>query len=160
EGALSWGIFGTGDKNKTTVLNIPQFILNKTVFDDIVATTTNSDSKIGNKIFKYGKTTMDYKRKRFYFEPYKNVSRAKLSQRPWSLVPVFKDEKLVVGIIWDKQLENQVNLGDEIINIDGIDYSSIPFCDLIKSDFKTEKDDITTIILKDIHTGKIKEIKI
>lgn len=160
EGSIALGFFGTEEKKQITLVNIPQFLINKFEINNLVATTTSSfNSRIGNQLLKYGKSTLDYKKKRFYFEPYENIETDKLSQKPWAINPTYHNGKLVVGIIWDKSLESLINLGDEILIFDGIDYSGLSLCDIITSEREIKKNSVI-IELRDVKTGMIKKVEI
>lgn len=127
-------------------------------FKNVITETTHSaNSRIGSAILNYGTVTLDYINKRFYFCPTLNTT-----QRTWGIAPIFKDNRFVVGVIWDKSLSDKVNLGDEILQIDDIDYQSANFCDFVNGSVKTLSDDKNevTIVLKDVHTGKQKHVKI
>jgi C-terminal processing protease CtpA/Prc len=82
-------------------------------------------------------------------------------QLSWGIAPVFRDNKFVVGVIWDKSLSDKVNPGDEILKVGDIDYRSANFCDFINASIRrlTDKNE-TIIVLKDIHTGEQKSVKI
>ncbi len=161
KGSFLWGIHGSESANKHYVLNITGFQLYKSIFKNIaVSTVADNYSRIGYKIFEYGKATIDYKNKLFYFEPFKKTALHLLSKRPWQIAPTMKNGKLVVGIIWDKSLKKQINVGDEILGINSIDYQSLGFCELLLTNKTTATGNQLTIKLKDIKTGKIKIIKI
>jgi C-terminal processing protease CtpA/Prc len=123
-----------------------------------VATTHTKVSRIGTRFLQYGKTTLDYKKKRFYFEPFDNIDTNKPAENRWAIYPTFKNDKMVVGIIWDKELESQINLGDEILSINGIDIQSMNFCE--KYMLKIPDSDKRILELRDINTGEIKKVEI
>jgi len=160
EGAFGVGMHGVADRQQHLLLNIPKFIVNKTTFNDVVVSTTyRTDSRIGAKLLQYGKATLDYKKKRFYFEPFHDISTNEVSEKPWQFQPVWENGKMVVGIIWDKALESQINLGDEILSVNGIDYQSMDFCEILKLDDMSSGKEMT-VELRDIITGEIKKIEI
>ena len=70
----------------------------------------------------------------------------------------FQNNKMVVGLIWDKSLKSEINFGDEILNVNGIDTQSIDVCKFLM----LEIPDIDNWILelRDINTEKIKKIEI
>ncbi|MFA6059591.1 MAG: retropepsin-like aspartic protease [Taibaiella sp.] len=160
EGSFTWGVHGFADKQKAYAVNIPELIINNTKFNNVsVTTTSNDESRVGSKLLQYGKTTLDYKNKRFYFEPYENIKPDEPSERVWAIGSTVLNGKKVVGIIWDKSLEGDVNLGDEILKFNDVDFSAMDFCNLIISEnsiSNTQAD----IELKDIKTGQIKRVKI
>ena len=162
EGSFSSGIHGLYPKQNHLLLNIPSFVVNTMTFNDlIIPTTHDSNSRIGAKLFQYGKTTLDYKKKRFYFSPFDNVNTHNLSERPWAISLTIENDKRVVGIIWEKTLESQINLGDEALSINGIDIQSMNYCDL----YLLEIDNLASggkylLDIRDIITGEIKQIAI
>jgi hypothetical protein len=161
EGSLGFGIHGTHANQKHLLLIISKFNVNNIIFKDIIATTQHgSDSRIGAKLLEYGKVTLDYKKKRFYFEPYNNINTDELSKAPWAIEFTMQNDKKVVGIIWDKTLESKINLGDEILSINGVDLQSMDRCELFQLKVVPENDKIIILKLKDINTGEIKEVEI
>src|SRR5690606_12978732 len=158
KGSFTWGVHGMAADDQQFVLQIPQLKLNNNPFDTIYVTTKGGiESLMGAEVLKYGKTTLDYSKKRFYFEPYTDVSKDELSEKIWAIAPTLQNNKMVVGVIWDKTLEGQVKLGDEILNFNGINYQSLDFCDIVTSDNKFTNN-TAEIELKDVKTGAIKKI--
>ncbi len=117
-------------------------------------------SRLGAKLFDYGKVTLDYKKGRFYFKPYKNAIKDKLSQKPLAMEPTIENNEVVVGLIWDKNLKSKINVGDEILKIGDIDFQSMSFCEMVLQPKKYKSENYIDVKLKDVKTGKIKEIKI
>jgi len=74
--------------------------------------------------------------------------------------PTFFDKKLVVGIVWDEELKNTIEFGDQILEVNGRNLAQLDFCELvlgtsifkketqIKIKFKNSKDSIFTLDLK------------
>jgi predicted aspartyl protease len=158
EGAVGLGAYGFYKKQKNLLLRIPEFAVNGFIFNDVITTkTSGNDSGIGNVFLQYGKTTLDYKKKRFYFEPYDNIKTDEHSEMPRAFGTTVQHNKMVVGIIWDKKLESQINVGDEVLSINGIDLQSMDFCELFK--LEIPGGDELIFELRDINTGKIKKIE-
>jgi C-terminal processing protease CtpA/Prc len=63
-----------------------------------------------------------------------------------------------VGIIWEKTLESQINLEDEILSINGMDIQSMNFCELFL--LKFPESDKCILELTDINTGATKTVEI
>ena len=146
-------------KQKYLLLNIPELIMHNITFNDVTVTTTYAhSSRIGVKLIQYGKTTLDYKKRRFYFEPFDNINTNQPTENQWAIYPTFQNDKWVVGIIWDKQLESQVNLGDEVLSINGIDTQSMSFCEFFMLEIPSG--DKRVLELRDIHTGEIKKVEV
>lgn len=159
EGSFEIGAHGAYKKQKHILLSIPQLGISGTIFNDVIVTTTNANySRIGIKLLQYGKITLDYKNKRFYFEPFDSINTSKPVAAPLTSALNFQNGKLVVGIIWDKALESQINLGDEILSINGIDIQSMNLCELYMLTIPPSDKNIWE--LRDIHTEAIKKIEI
>ncbi|MDR2011404.1 MAG: retroviral-like aspartic protease family protein [Bacteroidales bacterium] len=160
EGSFSFGIHGLHKKQKHLLINIPNIIISGATFCDLTVTTTHANySRIGAKLLKHGKTTLDYKKKRFYFEPFGNTNTIELSEKTWAISSSLQDNKMIVGIIWDKELESKINLGDEILSINGIDIQSMSFCELIIFEIASD-DDKRILELRDIYTREIKKVEV
>jgi hypothetical protein len=110
-------------------------------------------------LLQYGKVTLDYKKKRFYFEPFDNINTDELSERPRAILPTLQNEKLVVGIIWDKTLESKINLGDEVLSINGFDIQAMDTCEYLTRDYTSSNEELI-LELRDINTGEIKKVEI
>lgn len=163
KGSFDWGINGFAEDQQQFALSIPEFVVNDFRFNNVFVLTTNAgESRIGAGLLEYGKTTLDYQQRRFYFEPYENIDTGKLSEREWAIQPALKDDKLVVGIIWDKTLEGKVNLGDEVLKFGDNDYRSMSFCKLMLGESKGTgiNGNKTVVELKDVKTGMIKTVEI
>ena len=164
EGFFSGGIHGMDIKQQHLLLNIPKLVIYKMIFNDVVIATTNSsNSRIGSQLLKYGLVTLDYNKKRFYYKPFDNIDTSELSQKPMAILPTLQNDKLVVGIIWDKTLESQINLGDEVLSINGINIQTMSVCELFNFDNTSSNDEkVEELILelKDIKTGETKKVGI
>ena len=165
EGSFKWSAHGIDERQKYLLLNISELNLNNTIFNDVVVTTTNGRSRVGSKLLQYGKVTLDYKNKRFYFKPFENINTNELSESPWAILPTWQNGKLVVGLIWDKALEHQINLGDEILSVNGIDVRLMDICEYFNSSANsfsnnTSSNNVLILELKDITTGEVKNVEI
>jgi predicted aspartyl protease len=159
EGSFAAGAHGLYKKQKHLLLNIPKFEVSGTKFTDMIVTTTHDNSsRIGAKLLQYGKTTLDYKKKRFYFEPFDNINTSKPVENYWAINPTFQNDKIVVGIIWNKLLESQINLGDEILSINGINVQPMDLCEFFM--LKIPDSDKRIYEFRDINTGEIKTVEI
>ena len=45
--------------------------------------------------------------------------------------PTFFDKKLVVGIVWDEELKNTIEFGDQILEVNGRNLTQLDFCELV-----------------------------
>lgn len=159
KGSFSAGLHGTAEKMTNYVVNIPILEVNSLNLKNVTTKTTYTTSRFGSEILKYGKVTLDYKNKKFYIEPFGNSSEINLDKGIWVIDPIIENEKAVVGIVWDKTLEDKVNVGDEILKFDNTDYQNMDFCEIVKSNNKVDKK-TALLVLKDVKTGEIKNVEI
>ena len=133
-GGSSIGLFGAGAKEEHARLLLPALKLAGHPFRNVVLETTNDDnSRIGATILKHGLLTLDYKKKRFYFEPFKEETLMDDRARGVSLTSDGKH--LLIGLVWEEELKDKLSYGDVILQIEGEDYE---VCDIIarREEFK------------------------
>lgn len=124
------GLYGMANSEETSLLRIPFITLNAVRIDNIISeTSNNNNSRIGSAFLEHGVLTLDYKMKKSYFK--KSAENAEFKNRQFQINPTYIDNKLCVGKIWMKELEQVVSIGDEIISIDGIRVDSLTLCDAI-----------------------------
>ena len=158
EGILSLGIHGIHPKQKHLLLHIPEVVISNLTFKDVIITTANnSNSRIGAKLLEYGKVTLDFKKKRLYFNLFDNINTETVSENLYTFGITIQNDKPVVGIIWDKTLESEINFGDEVLSINGIDIQSWNLCQLLSFEFQPANDD-HYVELRNINTGEIKKV--
>lgn len=156
-GATTYGLHGAAEANEIVSLEIPQLMISKATFSNVSFMTTRGRSKIGANILNYGKAIIDYKNRKFYFEPFSEVVDLKAKQP--GLSPVPNGDKLVVGVIWDAELRNKINLGDEILKVGDVDFQSKGLCELLNFNSKMVPDTVV-FELKDVNTGEVKKIEV
>jgi len=160
EGSYSMGLHGTADTSQNYIVNIPELEVNNLKLHNVTAKTTYANtSRFGSEILNYGKVTLDYKNKKFYIEPLGNLYEVEVEKRIWAVDPIVENEKLVVGIIWDKTVKDKINLGDQILKFDDIDFQNLDFCEIFRSSNKVNKKS-AVLHLKDVKTGKLKTVEI
>lgn len=158
-GAYTLGIHGVEDQKEHYMLLIPELNFAGVSLKNIKTTTTSdTKSRIGSQILTYGDIVIDYPGRQLYFNPYTDGA-IDLSEKNWPVQPVLKDDKFVVGIVWDSAFNDRVNEGDEIIKFGEIDYSIIQPCEAFKMDIKPTPD-TAIMVLKDIKTGEIKKVEL
>lgn len=128
------GLFGMAKEELHHRLLLPELDLNGFKFNNIlVETTQGNNSSIGSKILDLGLITIDYKNKKFYFDPFKS---AKLSSEHLYKFPIsyFPENKgLYIGSVWSTELSEKISIGDQILAVDGVSFASIDLCDFINS---------------------------
>lgn len=127
-GAL--GLFEKLGPTPHWMVEIPKVKLSETLFTHAqVITTDDENSRIGLKAFEYGKVTLDFNKKKWYYEA---GSSADLTTKPKQLSPTFIDEKLVVGIVWEESLQSKLQFGNKIVKINHQSIESLSVCELLK----------------------------
>ena len=146
-GSMGSGLFGVEEKSKYYRLTIQEIELINSIFNNISVETTNSkNSRIGTELLEYGNVTIDFKNKRFYYDPCQTI--IDLEKKSFGFSPAIIDNKLAVGIVWTAELKKELSYGDPIIEINGIDYTEVDVCDLItnKSRFQ-DSENLEMVIL-------------
>ncbi len=158
-GSNSFGFNGKSKDENNFMINIPILTINNLELKNVKSKTTYAESsRIGSEILNLGILTLDYKNKKINLEPFDEKIET-INDNSWQIDAAINKEKLVVGIIWDNDLKNKINLGDEIISIDSLLIEGMDICQLLKTNFKIKKNKIV-LVLKDINTGVIKSIEI
>lgn len=137
DGASSLSLFGEVPISNHTRVHLPKLIINGFQINNVITHTSNGDhSKMGAELLNHGVMTLDYKNKRFYFNSYEESLDL---EGDFGFTQTLKDNKLVVGYVWDKDLKAKINYGDEILEVNGKAIVSDDFCDYITktSRFKT-----------------------
>jgi hypothetical protein len=126
---------------------VPELIINSQSFKNVITITGDDDnSRLGSDIIKYGNITIDFKKRMFYFDAFKMITD--LNEKLLGFTPTIQNNKLVVGIVWDEKLKNKLNFGDEILEINGVDFSNVDLCDLITEESIFKKSDSLNISIK------------
>lgn len=160
-GTFSTGIHGNADVAENYKFLLPELTINNVGFKNVITNTTyDTNSRIGATLLKYGVVTVDYKNKKFYFEPFEEKKSFDLSTKEWPFDAIFIDGKLAIGILWDSSLEKDIKLGDLILQIDEINYENMTMCDLINSSLSKIDRDKAIFALKNASTGEIKRLEI
>lgn len=159
-GTFSAGMHGFAVHQEHVLVHIPFLKIGELTFTNITARSTHSGiSRIGSTMLKYGKVTVDYINNRFYFEAYTTKKTIDLNEKIWPIDPSYENDKLIVGTIWDKSLESQLNLGDEIITFDDFDYRGMNICQIMNHDRSSTKDEVTIRAI-DKYSGIVKTVLI
>ncbi|WP_447637297.1 retropepsin-like aspartic protease [Flavobacterium microcysteis] len=159
KGAFSLGIHGIESQKEHFMLSMPELNFAGVTFKNITATTTSDTrSRIGSKILSYGDVIVDYPGRQLYYNPYQDGA-IDLTEKNWPVQSVIKDDKFVVGIVWDAALNDRINEGDEILKFGEFDFSDMPPCESFKLNRKPQTD-TAVMVLKDIKTGEIKNVEL
>lgn len=158
-GAYSLGIHGVENQTEHYMLLLPELNFAGITLKNVTTTTTSGTrSRIGSQILSHGDVIIDYPGRQLYFNPHTD-GVIDLTEKNWPVQPVIKEDKFVVGIVWDSAFNDKVNEGDEIISFGEIDYSKINACETLTLNIKPQED-TAVMVLKDIKTGEIKEVEL
>lgn len=157
-GASGLGLFGDV-KNKTHFrLFLPQLSINNFNLKNLTINTVNGNhSRIGSELLKFGKITINYINKRFYFKP-KN-EEINVAKPIFGFSKTLKNDKLIVGFVWDKTLKNKLEYGDEILEINGILITTEKICELITKKWVLDKSNTVKLKIRS-KKGDILELEI
>lgn len=157
DGASSLSLFGEVPINNQTRVHLPKLVINDFEIKDIITHTTKGDkSKVGAQLLNYGIMTIDYKNKRFYF----NSDMDSLdSEGDFGFTQTIKNNTLVIGYVWDKNLKDKISYGDEILAINGVEVNKTSICDYIVKASVLKTLDSTTMKVKN-KKGEILNLRI
>lgn len=96
--------------------------------DVVVETGAAPMSLIGTKMLQYGKVTIDYPRRRLYFEPYEK--EVIMPQPLNDFAFTIKEGKMVLSTVWSTTKDGITN-GDVVTHINGKKVPEFDFCDCI-----------------------------
>lgn len=160
-GTFSAGLHGNADVAENYKFMLPDLTINNIEFKNIITETTyDTNSRVGAGLLKYGIVTVDYKRKKFYFDPFENKDSFDLSTKEWPFNAVMIDGKLAIGIVWDPAFEGRLKHGDWILQIDNTNFETMSECELMLISMPTIATDKATMTVKDGVTGEIRQIEI
>ena len=158
QGYKGVGLFGVSEPTTHYRVQLPSIDFLDTEFANVISVSTAAlKSRIGADLLRYGKATLNFKQKRFYFEAFD--SKVDLQEEVWSFSPTVKNGQVVVGIVWDESLSTSLKSGDSIIKINELDTGSMDICDLLVKASPLQDHDELNIIIKD-DSEIAKEIKL
>lgn len=101
KGATSSGVYGLEEEAQKYLLALPDFKINKTSFPNIIVNTeADSRSRIGSGLLPYGRVTLDYIHKRFYFKPYAETDSVyAIPNLGFALKS--ENDSVKVGLVWE-----------------------------------------------------------
>lgn len=158
-GSNTFGVHGNAVDALHYKLFVPLMLINNASLTNVLLTTNSGDSSvIGAKILKYGDVTLDYKNTSFNFEHFIDENE-NIYEKTFPIDPIYKNNHLIVGFVWDELLKEKISEGDRILFIDDVDYRHVEPCDLISNPSGlSNKDKITLTFQKT--DGSIHKIEI
>lgn len=155
-GSASIGVYGNADSS----LNLRGFIPNASIsgypiLDMQVESTTGNGSRVGMKLLGKGNVIVDYSKRKFYFEPFKDSIR--FNGLYWPINFTIVEGRLCVGIVWEPSLKGKLNIGDEVLEINGVALAKLTECELFRGFSSFLKDEKATVKIK--REGQIVEVE-
>jgi len=158
QGYKGVGLFGVSEASSHFRVLLPSIDFLGLVFENVISiSTAASKSRLGADLFKYGKATLHFKKKKFYFEGFEKF--VDLQEKVWPFSPTVKNGEVVVGIVWDDELSAGLKFGDRIIGINDLDTLSMDICELLVKTSPLKDHDKLKIIVKDA-SKKVREIEL
>lgn len=157
-GASSRSLLGLQKPDSLFRLKLFSLNVNGSVFTNVVTETSKSNnSRLGTKLLDYGPITLDFLHHQFYFSTEKHSYD--LQEKLWAFKPVIDQNKLVVGVVWES-LKGKVNVGEEILEIDGKSCANMNLCNWVNGGSEgVMTGNTTTVKIKD-KDGNVKEIQL
>lgn len=149
-GGGSIGVGGMTESKVAYRVELPLLSVGATKFKNVTAeTSTPPYTLLGVKLLEYGKVTIDYSRKRWYFEPYEQ--EFDMASKHYNVNLQVKDGDLVVATVWTAMKE-VVDPGDKVLKINGKPTGKYDFCESIITgipELKAKKKTKLTILTKE-----------
>lgn len=147
KGSNSIGLFGIAETQSQYRVRIPELTINETAFNNVITITeSDNNSRVGSKLLNYGDVTIDFKNKKFYFSPFE--TEINLEEKQLGFTPTLNNKKLVVGIVWDESLKDKIKFGDEILEVNGVNFNNVNECDFITKESIFKENDTLDILFK------------
>lgn len=135
-GSSTTGFYGNAPVHQSRLLMLQKVKVHQTTLPEVIAKTTlNDNSLLGMALLNYGKITLEYAQKRFYFEPYPNCLQ--ILNPVWGISFSSFENRLVIGYVWDEQLKNQIAYGNKVLEINGIEIKDMDVCQLREQNLLT-----------------------
>ena len=149
-GGGSIGVGGMTESKISYRVDLPLLSVGPTKFKQVTAeTATPPYTLLGVKLLEYGKDTIDYPRRRWYFEAYEQ--EFDMTSKHYNVNLQVKDGNLVVATVWSA-MKDVVEVGDIVVKINGKPACNYDFCESIISgipELKEKKKTKLTILTKD-----------
>lgn len=160
-GSGSLGIHGTEAPKQKYKVRIPELsVVNYTFKDISVNTNATGSSRIGAALLKYGTVTMDYKHKKFHFQPeaYADTASLRSLQKSWPIDFVPQEGRLVAGTVWAPALQDEIHPGDELVSFGTLNFEKVALCSMLGG-LKYEGD-TARVVFRDHQTKALKEVEL
>ncbi|MHA4809069.1 retropepsin-like aspartic protease [Flavitalea flava] len=157
-GTSSRGLLGLQKKDSLYRLKLPSITIAGSVFTNLITETNKSNkTRLGTKILDHGIVTIDFINHFFYFEP--TTENNDLGEKLWPLKPIVSDNKLIIGVVWEK-LKGQVNAEDQILAMDDVTSENMDLCEWLNTRLEQMMNKQTTILTIKDKNGSIRKVEI
>ena len=135
KGTLGAGLEGLAEPKHLKQVRLDKFTLGgKSFKNPTCLVASDVPTILGAEVLRYGIVTIDYPRGRFYFQPYKQ-SPVDLSKAApiWSVSILPARGKFEIATVWEPLID-RVDIGDEVIAVNGKDITRLPLSEIAVSD--------------------------
>ena len=147
-GVKSIGLFDSSEANTHYRTSVPVIRIGSHEFRNVPTVTMDADrSRIGSEILDHGRVILDFRNSRFYFDPFDE--ERDLSERSLGFSPTIRGGEIVVGIVWEEDLEDRLEYGDRILRINGLDIDAMDPCEFVNRPSPFDGEDNFSILFRD-----------
>ncbi len=130
-GESNIGISGQRQEEEAMRVGIPALSVGSVKFESVVTTTAEAPvSLLGTELLTYGRITIDYPRRRLYYEAYRPDETHRPEGRYADVELTVKEGHLVVARVWGEGYEG-IAPGDRVVAINGKPVDTFDFCESI-----------------------------
>lgn len=151
-GSSSHGMGGIDQSSQgSNIVSINDFRIHEALFKDLVIRTTNASSRIGTGLLNKGNFVLDYRHKRFFFDP--SDSDRTFQEKSFGVDLVVKNDTFRVGGVWQGTAADSlgIKVGDIVMDIDTFGLTGKNPCEVFfkLSDYTRDKTFITLFYRKE-----------
>ncbi|WP_430816060.1 aspartyl protease family protein [Carboxylicivirga sp. RSCT41] len=148
DGTNSHGAWGAGEY-ESQIYHQMNLQIGQSLFNNAIIEAGAGKSKIGMKVLEQGTFTLDYPKKRFFF----NVEDPEpIKVRSFGLDIIMKDDQFVVNGVWQGSEADELGIekGDVIIDVEGVNFMTKSACEVFLSlkDITEDKEQLVFTIQK------------
>lgn len=148
-GGGSIGVGGMAESDFLYRVEFPVLSIGAAKFKQVTSeTSTPPFTLLGVKLLKYGKVTIDYPRRQWYFEAYEK--EFDLADKYYNINLKVENGDLLVSTVWST-MKGVVEVGDRVLKINGKPIGKYSFCESIISgipELKEKKKTKLTVLTK------------
>lgn len=122
-GYSSIGMYGKGDEKKEYSVKIDQIKIGNHIITDKIMVVKNDKPNLGISFFKNYRLILNWKSKKIKMVKQSNSLNTELNH--FGFKHIFNGNKLFVGFVYKSEASKILQLGDQILRINNIDYTNI-----------------------------------